>query len=194
MAEPTPSTTPEYKRLGFFLDFINAAKISYEDVATNCGLCRPTIYHWLRRDDTKLSYIQSVIESCGYKLTILMTRDNFETENTIGLRSLTRDQAGKLELKRLAFLDLALDRYNVSKLELADLLGMSPMGVKTWWVNQDIHISRIYQIADALGCSLKFYIRSNQELDIEEHCNQKRIVSLEFVQKTITIIGDKNTL
>lgn len=180
-----------YKRLGFFQDFIAAAKINYETVAAQCGLCRPTIYHWLRRDDTKLSYVTSVIEACGYSLTILMTRNNFESPMIIGIKNITQNCKGKYELKPLTFIDAALEQCHISKAELADMLNMSAMGVKTWWVNQDIMISRVYQIAEALNCSIKFHIETKNDNTLQEMNPDNRIISSEIIMKNVTIIGER---
>lgn len=179
-----------YQRLAFLLDFIYAAQVDFDKVGEITGTNRTTVYHWLRRDDTRLSYANKIVKENGYTLTVALVRDSEET-TVINISDIPGWQENNYELHPLAFLEFALKKYGVSKVQLADMLGMSKAGVNQWWKSQDILISRIYQIADVLNCSVRFFIVSNNEDNFDKVCRTRRVATTEIILRSTVDLGPR---
>ena len=144
-------TKYELKNLRFLGEFMAATGLTTSSAGEKIGISQVSIYYWLKKDDAKLSAVMNLIEACGYRMTISIVSEDLESDNfSIELKP---TESGK----RLAFLADALK--DVDKEEVAKKIEMGYSTVYYWLEHDDINISYIYRIADAIGRKVKITIR-----------------------------------
>lgn len=150
-----------FKRLQFMTDFLSAAHIEYNDIAAFLGISRVAVSHWFAVDDIKLSQAFDIIEHFGYSLHLTMSRDIDAPEAQPA--DVEPDEVmvfpdGRYRLKRMSFLSFALRECGVTKKELATRMNLNYSSLR-WMFNTDsMMISRLFQAAEALDCSVRFDI------------------------------------
>ena len=141
----------ELSNLRFLGEFMSALGLTTTTAAEKVGLTQVSVYYWLKKDDAKLSAVDRLIDACGFKLTIdLVPREQDSEGNTMILIELPRK-------KRLSFLADALSDQD--KEMVAEKLGIGFSTVYYWLEHDDIFISYIYKIADAIDRKVKITIR-----------------------------------
>ena len=141
----------ELSNLRFLGEFMSALGLTTTTAAEKVGLTQVSVYYWLKKDDAKLSAVDRLIDACGFKLTIdLVPREHDSEDNTMILIELPRK-------KRLSFLADALSDQD--KEMVAEKLGIGFSTVYYWLEHDDIFISYIYKIADAIDRKVKITIR-----------------------------------
>lgn len=150
-----------FKRLQFLTDFISAVHIEYNEIADFLGISRVAVSHWFAVDDIKLSQAFDIIEHFGYSLHLTMSRDIDAPEAQPA--DIEPDEVmvfpdGRYRLKRMSFLSFALRECGVTKKELATRMNLNYSSLR-WMFNTDsMMISRLFQAAEALDCSVRFGI------------------------------------
>lgn len=129
----------ELKNLKFLGDFMTTLGITTTVAAKKAGLTQVTVYYWLKKDDAHLSSVEHLINAWGYKLEFeLISKEQptsiVEIEST--------------DNRRLAFLEKALS--NVDREWLRQQLGIGTTTIYYWMSHDDIFISYIFKIAEAL--------------------------------------------
>lgn len=136
------------KNLKFLGDFMTALRLTTTTAAEKAGLTQVTVYYWLKKDDAHLSSVERLINAWGYKLSFELVSPGEE------------DSIVNIELaseKRLSFLERAM--ANVDRAELQKRLGIGTTTIYYWLTHDDIFISYIFQIAEAMGKKVKVNIR-----------------------------------
>lgn len=149
-------------RLQFLTDFIAATHTDAPQIAEMLQISKNSVYSWFseKTDDVRLSQAMEIIDKRGYVLNISLFRPgDSETPLVTDLKKLIDSSCGKAKLKRMSFLFVTLDRYNVSIKELTKAINVTYTTFRYWCCNDDLMISRIYQIADILGLSIIFDIK-----------------------------------
>lgn len=157
-----------YRRLRFLDDFCNTANLNYSDIAKICGLAHTSVSHWFEVDDCRLSVCHKLIEGKGFKLTIYLTRDVNEIDSKVAIDMtdmLDFDEAGRYIPKRLGFLAVAMKRYGIKRMQLAKDMQIAYTSLKAYFINDDMYVSRLFQIADLCDFSVIINI-SKKESDI----------------------------
>ena len=159
----------KFKRLQFIVDLIGLRGLNYDAVAALLGLSRPIIYTAIREDDMLLSRAEAICEVLDSSLTITLSLDPGKDGITTAIDpSLMIHTPYGFKLKRLAFLSLFMARYGISRGEIARRTGLSPSTVATWFQNDDIKISRLFQVIDAIGASIRVDIDAHEKNSGEE--------------------------
>ena len=142
-------------RLRFLYDFMRLSGVTIAKVAELTGLTRQSVYHWFDRDDMKISQLHRVLELCGCRLTFSLDRE-LPQEKSFVVVNMSLPEADPP--KRLGFLKMAMDRYDISRDRLADLLGVGCSTVSRWLASDDCFISYIFESAELLGLKLTISI------------------------------------
>lgn len=178
--EPTVKT---HSRLQFLSDFMAATHTDAPQVAEMLQITRNSVYTWFneKTDDVRLSQAMEIIDRKGYALNISLFRPgDTETPLITDLKKLIDNSCGKAKLKRMSFLFIALDRYNISIKTLVKEIDVRYTTFRYWCGNDDIMISRIFQIADVMGLSIVFDIRrkpQNGEQEEKRRCENRMTIS-----------------
>jgi hypothetical protein len=138
------------KNLKFLGDFLSAMNLTTTTAGEKAGVSQVTVYYWLKKDDAHLSSVENLINACGYRLTFDFVP--LETEETPA--DISIELASE---RRLSF--IARNINGIDKEELARKLGVGGTTVYYWLSHDDIFISYIYRIADAIGKRVKISIR-----------------------------------
>ena len=136
------------KNLKFLGDFMTTLRLTTTTAAEKAGLTQVTVYYWLKKDDAHLSSVENLINAWGYRLSFELVSPDDEISIV------------NIELpneKRLAFLERAM--VGVDRMELQKKLGIGTTTIYYWLTHDDIFISYIFQIAEALGKKVKINIR-----------------------------------
>ena len=142
--------------LQFLYDFMRLSGVTTSKAAELMGLTRQSVWHWFDRDDMKLSQLHKFFELCGYELTFSLSREVPREKSFVVVNmSVTSPDMGK----RLGFLKMALERYDISRDRLADLLGVGRSTVARWMTADDCFISNICKSAELLGLKLTIDIK-----------------------------------
>ena len=72
---------------------------------------------------------------------------------------------GDLRLRRLSFLPLTLRKYDIKIKDVTAKMGVNISNWRYWMKNDDIFLSRIYQIADACDLNIRFLITQKELLE-----------------------------
>ena len=144
-------TKYELKYLRFLGEFMTAAGLTTTTAGEKIGISQVSIYYWLKKDDAHIATVMKLIEACGYRMEISLVPEEQDNEGfSIELRPSRSD-------KRLSFLADALK--DVDKEELAAKIGMGYSTIYYWLKHDDMYISYIYRIAEAIGRKVKITIR-----------------------------------
>lgn len=139
----------ELKNLKFLGDFMMALGLTTTTAGEKARLSQVTVYYWLKKDDARLSSVESLINAWGYKLKMeLVSVDDNEDTSIVLIE--------RPEEKRLSFLERALK--GVSREELRQELGIGTTTIYYWFAHDDIFISYIFRIAEILGKKVKVTI------------------------------------
>lgn len=140
----------QLKNLKFLGEFMSATGLNTTTAGEKIGITQVSIYYWLKKDDARLSTVKKLIEACGYSLSIEFVASPEETSDDIIIIQ-------KPQGKRLSFLSEALSTQD--KDAVAKKLGIGFSTIYYWLEHDDIFISYIYKIADAIGKKVKVSIR-----------------------------------
>lgn len=155
----TKSRTP--KRLDFLTEFMTLRHIDTMDIAEKLNITRTSVYCWFRdsTDDVRLSYATRIIEDEGFNLQIQLFRDEKDLNEPFyaKVNDLVTEN-GDIRLSRLSFLSLTLRRYGITIKDVTSKMGVNTSNWRYWLRNDDIYLSRIYQLADVCGLNIRFLI------------------------------------
>ena len=151
--------TPKYNcvHLKFLIDFLKATKTSVEDFAgsySNSVVLR----RQLKTDDMLLSKAKALFERNGYSLHVTMKEKNPNTENddvdiVLDIPDIVEDPNTNIRF----ILDM-LDYHGVNLNQIAEMIDVTPGAVWAWKRVDDIRISYLYRIKNALNCNMDFRI------------------------------------
>lgn len=171
------------QRLTILRQFMNVLHIRESDAAAALGCSPITIGRWFRPsiDDCALSQAQRICSAFGHFLEVSYTDDPLDE----AAHRVVQNQAGSSEIiirapkprpvipqgwrpkkpaedlggeQRLAFIIAAINNRGISRKEFADKMNLSTITVDYMFRNDDVQISRIFQIAEVLGASVRFTI------------------------------------
>lgn len=160
-------------KLQFFDDFLSLEGLTHDNVATMLSITRPTVSHWFKTDDTKLSFVQGIVESLGYSFSISLEKDT-DSRDRVDVIDLLPDG---ITPKRLSFLAFALKRYGIGKYDLAEKLNVNYTTIRYWFSTDDISFSWLHRIAEVLDLSIRITITK----DITRMKEEPRIAALPVV-------------
>ncbi len=144
------------KRLQFMHDLLLVLNISKHEMARRLGMSPQNFFTYLKRDDMRLSFAQEIADNLGFELSVRLEREEGDTQEVIKrIEPLVRCD----EKLRLGFLKITLGIYNITKIELAEKLGLNPGGVFRWFRVDDIAISYLYDIAKAYNLQVIFNLK-----------------------------------
>ena len=149
------------KRLDFLTEFMTLRHIDTTDIAEKLNITRTSVYCWFRdsTDDVRLSYAARIIEDEGFNLQIQLFRNEEDLKEPFYAKAsdfLTDN--GDIRLSRLSFLSLTLRRYGLTIKDVTSRMGVNISNWRYWLKNDDIYLSRIYQLADVCGLNIRFLI------------------------------------
>lgn len=151
--------------LKFLVEFMNRLGLSTSDVAERVGLTKGAVIRWLKVDDTSLSKIDKLAESCGYEFQIYysipMPVDE-HSDITIDPITPANENFG-IHSKRLAFLRRAMQIGGVTNQQLADDMSLSRNSIQHWIRQDDMTFRYIYQIARTYGWKVKIRFKANAQ-------------------------------
>ena len=135
------------QNLAFLDDFLRVNHISTGDAAQALGVTRQVVYYWLKKDDIRLSSVLALFEKLGHRLKI-----ELEGENQMSGKAWVRYDPPKNDAcPRLSFLTFAFDKYNIKVKDLHEKTGISVNAIYHWLEVDDILVSYIYKVAEAMG-------------------------------------------
>lgn len=137
----------DLKYLQFVNSFLSQIGMTSTEAADKAGFARNTIYHWFKLDNAKLSSVEKLIESCGYKISFSLKPATNEVGDAL-MTLVKKEKATEEGDKKLSFLDEAMDRYGISRKDTAEKLGIGYTAMYYWFKSDDIFISYIYKIAE----------------------------------------------
>ena len=139
--------------LKFLVDFMDATGHTTVTLAETMGLTRQTVYHWLAKDDMKLSLVCRLFEVCGYRIGFdFADAAPAPADGTPVVVNMSI--ANPLPQRRLAFLKAALHRSGISAESLAADLGLSRSTVSRWFTADDCMISALFRVSSLAGLKL----------------------------------------
>ena len=176
------------KNLRFMLDIFTALNLtpySFGQMTDNTLSSAQALRAQLKKDDMKISrakQIVSIITEGRYMLEIAFTDENgapmppAPTGITIeapdyhlslpkklreNFRKRTRALKMKIDpRKNLAFLKFLLVQNDISQRGLARKIGLSAGAVETWFRRDDVAISHLFKIKEALGLGISFSLKA----------------------------------
>lgn len=158
------------RRLDFLRSFCNFLGLEQSDVAKMLGVCTQHVnYIFNTADDTRLSLVEKIFDSCGYELQINIVKSLEEEQmpSYISSKNLVIKN-GNYILKRLFFLEEAMNRYGISRIETAQRLNISPAGVGYWFKTDDISISRLEDFCKAFNLKLNMSLKPKNDWFAED--------------------------
>lgn len=152
-------------RLKFLSEFMRLMGDSGAEVARILGITRGGVAHWFSSDDCKLSYCESYMNARGYDLVLSFVAKKITSESeqvSISIERRTPDPED-VHCRRLAFLQVAMAKQDIAKLDIAKALDIKYNTVRHWFIVDDIYVSHIFNIAGAFGFKLSIEIKPKDE-------------------------------
>ena len=152
-------------RLKFLTEFMSLTGERVSDVARTLEMTRAGVAHWFTCDDTKLSYCQQYIERKGYELIFSLMKDQVKVEASNVNISIQRKAVpdDDVDCERLQFLQLAMKKNGITKVDIAQKLGLQYNSVRHWFVVDDIYVSHIFNIAHIYGFKVDIQIKPKED-------------------------------
>ena len=151
---------PSGRRLEFFTDFLAAMHETAADVARALEVTRAAVGHWIKADDCRLSYCEDYINRKGYELSFELIKKSTKKSEKVMINIETREATPEDSVcRRLLFLHSALSKMGVSRVQLAKDLGLTYNTVRHWFVEDNIYVSHIFNIADLYGLQVCISIK-----------------------------------
>ena len=148
-------------RLQFLAEFMRTLGDSGAEVARILGITRGAVAQWFRSDDVKLSYCSTYMASKGYDLILTLTEKVVKTDSdSVSIvieRKMPEVESG--DCVRLAFLQVAMAKHGITKLDIAKALDVKYNTVRHWFVEDNIYVSHIFNIADLYGLQVCISIK-----------------------------------
>lgn len=152
-------------RLGFLSEFMRLIGECPADIARQTGLTRGVVSRWFDRDDVRLSYCYSYIESRGYELNITLKKDQDQVKQ--GNLSIQIEQKApdpdSVDCRRLEFLQIAMAKNGITKKDIADRIDIKYNTVRHWFIVDDMYLSYVFTIANLYGFDVNISIKPKEE-------------------------------
>lgn len=177
-----------FKRLQFIADLAGLRGVGYDELAAKLGVSRPVIYSAIKEDDMNLSRAEAICQILDSNLSFKLFAPGEDVDVTVGGKDIRHNGDGSFKVKRLAFLSAYLDAKGISRVELANRMGLGWSTVATWFRKDDIKISRLFQIADSLGFSVRVDLKVN-DYPANPTNHSARTFSVNISQSRVTILG-----
>lgn len=163
-----PVSSTGMKKLDWFFAFLGMIHVSMEEAANILNYRRNTIQYWKQTDDVNLSLIMKIVDALGFYLDIKIWRgDSWEEVSTITKREMSRLVPGKREPHCLAPLVAAMCLYDFTAFRLAKMMNLWVTTVRYWLDQDDIAISRLFEIVEAMDCHLMIRVIKKDDIDID---------------------------
>lgn len=138
------------KNLKFLGDFMTKTGLTTTTAGEKVGISQVSVYYWLKKDEARLSIVNRLIEACGYKLDIeLVDSEPLPDNSPEIIISTPRDRL-------LSFLSEAL--AGEDKEAVAEQLGIGTTTIYYWLSHDDMYISYIFKVAQAIGKKVRISI------------------------------------
>ena len=148
-------------RLQVLAEFMRTLGDSGAEVARILGITRGAVAQWFRSDDVKLSYCSTYMAAKGYDLILTLTEKVVKTDSdSVSIvieRKMPEVESG--DCVRLAFLQVAMAKHGITKLDIAKALDVKYNTVRHWFVVDDVYMSHVFDIADKFKFKLNFMIK-----------------------------------
>lgn len=154
------------QRLDFLRLFLKSNNITQTMLASSVGRTRMSVCNWLHNDDVRLSLLRQFFQAFGYEFEIHLTKTPYvASDPVVFMNAMARDY----ERQRLPFLCEAMAKYDISKTEMANKLGLNLTTIRHMFLVNDMNLSRVFDFAYAFHLSIVFCLRPQQaEEDIED--------------------------
>ena len=165
-----PKSAYGFKRLEFFSAFIDANQFSQEQISKALKIAPSSVCRWFIIDDVKISRIFEVAELLGYNFLpcIYPKGQNVINDKYVNFtRQLYCNDDGNIKMNRTFFLKFNLDRANITLKEIASKIGVEYASINRWFIIDDIAVSRIIQICEALDWDIEFRFEKKSSLSAE---------------------------
>lgn len=139
------------KRLAFLTTLMIQEAFSKAELARRLGVTWQNIGTYFEKDDMKLSKAIEMCRLIGYDMTVALEDPNAKTASAIiDITERTKTN------KRLDPIFKYLALNNISLAEVSRRTGISNTSVQAWFRTDDMKLSRIYELAEALGVKVYF--------------------------------------
>ena len=148
-------------RLRFVAEFMNRTGNTTTSIAELMGYkSRQTVFHWLDKDDMKMSKCYELFDACGYRCWFSMVPvEEVKIDCTADV-SITIEDSPRPEDRRLSFLARAIEKSGMTQEAVARAIGMRRTAIQHW-LNEvdDCMVSQVYETAEAIGMKVKINIQ-----------------------------------
>lgn len=142
---------------------MKATGVSMSDIARKCNISRQAVRYWFEHGDMKLSQAVSIMESFNCRIRFYYfnqdTQESFTPSEAqiIPIDKSLFPKAGKMMY--VSFIHSALQSTSKSMQTIAKEIGISNSTFTYMWNKDDVKLSILYKIGDALDLSTKFEIQ-----------------------------------
>lgn len=141
--------------LSFLESLLASIGVSKPELARLMKMSPQNIFAYFRRDDMRLSFAQEIVDRLGYVLSFSLEREAPSSMHVVEIEL----SQGTDTIDCLAFLRIAMQKYGISRKDLAEQLGLNYTGVNRWFHVDDIAISYIFKIAELYDLKVKTTIK-----------------------------------
>jgi len=161
----TKKRTDGSSRCAFLINFLQGINVTVEQAAEILGMTRQNF--WLRaskKDTFSIANARKLVEHFGYSMNIFITRDpaEFAILHQFDVEKLFKVTIGESK-GNIAFLRMAMSRYDLSQEDIARACGVSKSCVAYYFATDDITIDKLYLICESLKMSMKITIKPCSE-------------------------------
>lgn len=141
---------------------LKANSLTLPEAGRLLGLTAPTAYNWRETQNIKLSHVYKLADCLGYSLGLRLDKEGETHELEITPRAIKKKEAG-MHFKRLFFLDVALSVYGITKVKLAEDLGLHRQTIVTMFGTDDMETQRLDQICKLYNFNLYVTLSKDSE-------------------------------
>lgn len=183
-----------FDRMKILRDFMKTNNLTYEDVAAVVGATGPSMNVSVNnKNDIKLSKLVKIFRHYNYTTSILIYRRKEDLNTTVQLDNKTLLSFNGVGMPLLFPLIVAMKRYNISVAKIADSLHVATGSINYYFDKDDISMSRLLQIVDAMDCNLYIKAEEEQRCDIHKFdasrsyiCEIRSLFSQEITHESVS--------
>ena len=139
------------QKLSFLKQLMYNSALNKTSLARLLGVTTMCINTWFRRDDIKLSKLFRICTLLGYRMEICLYRPPHSPEwANADLGKMTK----AFNRGNLPYLCLAMARYGITYADIARVLGLDISSVRHMFLNNEISLTRLTQIAQGFDLSI----------------------------------------
>lgn len=165
-------TLTRVQNLQFLGIFLNATGRKREDLLRYLDISSQAFCRWFAVDDIKWSTVVQIFKWCGCSVRMSFSYENGKEPSRHSVCSIIDMIDINARLAPL-FVEMKLNQYNYDT--IGKTIGKTAQAVNHWFLVDDIAVSMIYRMSEAMGATVEFISERIDTAIAEQHLHRSSL-------------------